>query len=837
MTGQIAAGAGPGPAAGPPYWGGVEFRRLLDKLPAGAYTCDPDGLITYYNQRAVEVWGRAPKLNDPADRFCGSFKLFAAGGAPLRHDQCWMARALREQAEFNGEQIVVERPDGTRRAVLAHANPVRDEAGRLVGAVNVLVDVTDREQSTAARAFLAAVVESSQDAIVSKTLDGVILSWNAGAERVFGYTAEEAVGRSILLIIPPDRHGEEREILAKLRRGERIEHYETVRVRKDGRPIHISLTISPVRDAAGRVVAASKVARDVTDRKRAEAELVALKDAMTAQLADLRRLHEMGVRLSTTLELQPILDETLRTAAAIEGTDLGLLSLCDPEHNVLRVGASLGFGEEFLTAVEEVPPGGGACGTCYRERRRVVVEDTEADPAFAPYREAARAAGFRAVHSTPLVTRTGRVVGVLSTHFRRPRRPSDRETHLIDLCARHAVDFIENARLYAQLREADRRKDEFLATLAHELRNPLAPVRNAVQILQAQGPPTPQAGWAIGVIDRQMKQMTRLIDDLLDVSRISCNRLELRRQRVELAEVVRAAVETSRPLLEAAGHKFAVALPPEPVHLDADPTRLAQALSNLLNNAAKYTDRGGYVWLTAERQGSDAVVVVRDTGVGIPAEVLPRLFEMFTQAERSLDRSQGGLGIGLHLVKRLVEMHGGSVAAHSDGPGQGSEFVVRLPAVVGPSVEPPADGAGGEVAPVVAPLRVLVVDDNRDAAASLGMVLRIAGHDVRTADDGLEAVGAAGEFRPDVAVLDIGLPRLNGYDAARRIRQQPWGAGVVLIAATGWGQEDDRRRSREAGFDHHMVKPVDPAALLELLGALGRTAAVRGRRPTAAGRG
>jgi CheY-like chemotaxis protein len=285
---------------------------------------------------------------------------------------------------------------------------------------------------------------------------------------------------------------------------------------------------------------------------------------------------------------------------------------------------------------------------------------------------------------------------------------------------------------------------------------------------------------------------------------------------VSLGAVLANAVESSRPLIEAAGHDLAVALPPEPAVVEADPTRLAQAFLNLLNNAAKYTPPGGRIRLTADVQGGEAVVRVRDTGVGIPAAMLPHIFELFTQVDRSLERSQGGLGVGLTLVRRLVEMHGGSVEARSEGPGQGSEFVVRLPVIEMPPAPPPPPPQGGEQAAATARLRILVVDDNRDAVESLGLLLQVRGHEVRAAHDGVAGLEAAASFRPDVALLDLGMPRLNGYDLARRLRGQAWGRGLVLIALTGWGQEDDRRRTREAGFDHHLVKPVDPDALLGL---------------------
>ena len=369
-----------------------------------------------------------------------------------------------------------------------------------------------------------------------------------------------------------------------------------------------------------------------------------------------------------------------------------------------------------------------------------------------------------------------------------------------------------------QLQEADRKKDEFLATLAHELRNPLAPIRNALQVIRLS-PDREAHEKACSMMGRQLEQMVRLVDDLLDVSRISRGKLELRKEQVQLSAVVTSAVETSRPMIDHLGHELTVTLPKQPIIVDADLTRLAQVFSNLLNNSAKYMDRGGRIRVAAERQGSDVVASVKDTGIGIAADQLPRIFEMFSQVDRSLERSQGGLGIGLTLVKRLVEMHGGRIEARSEGLGQGAEFVVRLPVVVGAS-GPQAPSGEDEPAAPNSSLRILIVDDNRDGADSLVMLLRLMGNDTRTAYDGQQGVDVAGEFRPDVILLDIGLPKLNGYEACRRIREQPWAKSVVLIAVTGWGQEDDRRRSHEAGFDHHMVKPVAPQDLMKLLAGL-----------------
>jgi signal transduction histidine kinase/ActR/RegA family two-component response regulator len=366
------------------------------------------------------------------------------------------------------------------------------------------------------------------------------------------------------------------------------------------------------------------------------------------------------------------------------------------------------------------------------------------------------------------------------------------------------------------LRDADRRKDEFLATLAHELRNPLAPVRNAVEFLRAKGTAASELRWAHDVIDRQVLTMARLLDDLLDVSRIALDKPELRRGLVELAEVIDAAVETSLPLVGQAHQELTVTLPPDPIHLEADPVRLAQVFGNLLNNAAKYTDVGGKISLAAEQDGNEVRVTVSDTGIGIAPELLPHIFEIFSQAKSPTGRSQGGLGIGLSLVKGLVELHGGSVTAHSDGPGRGSTFTVRLPV----ARRVPADAAQAGESNAAGPSRhrrVLVVDDHRDSAESLAMLLTAMGHEVEKAYDGQQAIDMASTLRPDLLLLDIGMPQMDGYEACRRIKSEPWGEKMCVVALTGWGQEEDRRKSQAAGFDHHLVKPVEMGQLAQLI--------------------
>jgi PAS domain S-box-containing protein len=617
-----------------------QYFDLLEQLPVAAYTCNPAGLITYFNSRAVEIWGREPKLNDPADRFCGSFRLFLPDGTPMDHDRCWMALALKEDRPYDNFEIVIERPDGSRVFALAHAHPLHDDGCRLVGAANVLIDITERKRAEEAQGRLVAIVESADDAIVGKDLNGVITDWNGGAERIFGYTAEEAVGRHVSMLIPPDRPDEEPQILRSIGRGEYISHYETVRRRKDGEFIDVSLSVSPILDAQGRIIGASKIARDIADQKRLE----------------------------------------------------------------------------------------------------------------------------------------------------------------------------------EALRDSDRRKDEFLAMLSHELRNPLATIRNSVQLLRMD-PGDAMQRKVLGPLERQVATLTRLVDDLMDVSRVTMGRVQLQRSDVPVNRVLRDAADTVRREMRDRRHSFKLHLPDRNLMVNADAVRLEQVVVNLLTNAAKYTPDGGTIQLAAERDGDDALLRVRDSGIGIEPELLPHVFALFSQGSTTLDRAKGGLGIGLALVKYLVEMHGGSVTARSDGPGTGSEFIVRLPLASGePAAEceqPLPPGMGADAAEDS--LRVLVVDDNRDSADLQATLLHHNGYKVKTAYDGTDALEIALRFRPDAILLDIGLPEIDGYEVAYRVRQQKALNSVVLIAMTGYGQPEDRQRSEAVGFDYHLVKPAEFSELQAIL--------------------
>jgi len=483
-----------------------------------------------------------------------------------------------------------------------------------------------------------------------------------------------------------------------------------------------------------------------------------------------------------------------------------------------------------VAAVVLVDPPGGTGGVSLAEARgpgAYVQELAEPGLLPAPLANAVKGAladdpvsdipaGPALVLAVPLRTR-GRTLAALALSREGSGRefgPVDRAT--ADALASRAAIALDNARLYREVQQADRQKNEFLSMLAHELRNPLAPIRNAVEVMKLSGSSPPDVEWARDVIDRQIRQLSRLVDDLLDVSRITRGKIELRTQPLDLEPVVAQAVEASRPFIEAKNHRLQVAVAPEPLRVNGDPARLSQILTNLLINAAKYTEEGGQIVLNARREGSDAVVCVRDTGVGIPPEMLAAVFDLFIQVEQSIDRSQGGLGVGLTLVRRLVELHGGVVYATSAGPGQGSEFTVRLPMIDEPVAPLPESVNGNRLQPSHS-LRVLVVEDNLDTAHTMAAVLRLAGHDVRVASNGPAALAAADGFHPHAVFLDLGLPGMDGYEVARRLRARASNPRPVLVAVSGYGGEEVRQRSRQAGFDHHLVKPADPGTVRSVL--------------------
>jgi PAS domain S-box-containing protein len=845
------------------------------------------------------------------------------------------ARLLRGEGTSYAVEKRLLRKDGASVWVHVTVNLVQPMAGRPLRTVAITLDIGERQQAQQALAHLGAIVTSSDDAIIGKDMNGVIRSWNRGAERLFGYTAAEAIGQPVTLLIPADRANEEPGILERIRHGETIDHYETVRQRKDGSLRDISLTVSPIRDAAGHVIGAAKIARDITESKQAE-----------------RAMRESHVRFEALFDASPIgmylVDADLRillvspSARPVFG-DIGELigrDLVEIIHNlwpkayadeiVRRFRHTLETGEPYaaperieqrldrgvievyqwqINRIALAQSGYGV--VCYfqdisaqvqsraaiaasAQRLRFVMDSAPQkiftampngdfdylSPQWVGFTgltlEQLKDSGWtQCIHPDDVAEnirvwqhavdtaepfqfehRLRRADGEYRWHISRAVAMRGDEGQVV-MWVGSNTDIHEQLQAQNQLRqfasdlsEADHRKDEFLAMLAHELRNPLAPILNAVEILRLAGVETSRpaqtavpdgreprsldtdgaARSALQIVERQARQMVRLVDDLLDVSRISRGKIELRRTTVDLSSLMQQVADGAHPITDSLGHELTIALPREPVLLDADPTRLAQLIGNLIHNACKFTERGGRIGVTVQVEGEAAVppgaprrqlvVRVRDNGIGIAADQLERIFQMFTQVDASLARSSGGLGIGLALVKKLVELHGGTVAVHSAGIGQGSEFVVRLPIVIDATADELAQpNVAAESAAAPSALRILVVDDNHDAAESLATILQLDGHETRLAHDGLEAVETAAKFRPDVIFLDIGLPKLDGYEAGRRIRAQI-GVGEkrpLLVALSGWGQDEHRRRSAQAGFDAHLVKPVQPEALMKLL--------------------
>lgn len=753
--------------------------RLADIFrQAPAFVCalrGPDHVCEFANDRYFQLVGRRDMIGKPLREALpevegqGYFELL---------DQVYRTG---ESVAGNGVSVRLSRLPGEppeERHVDFVYQALRDADRVVTGVVLVGVDVTDRQKAEAqlrmSEQFNRSLMDGTADCVKVLDPEGRLLHMNAPglcAMQIDDFAP--LCGLAWEVVWPAEARGDIERSVARAARGE-VSSFHAYCPTAKGTPKWWEVTVSPVRDAdGGQVVRLLAVSRDITERKRVE-----------------QALHDSEERLRAATSAVSELIWTNNADGLMEGEQRGWGDFTGQSREEYQ-----GYGWSKAVHAEDAQRTVDAWTLAVAEKRTFVFEHR-----VRRFDGQWRLCSVRAV---PILNADDTIREWVGVHTDITERKHDEETL---------------RRLAAELSEANLRKDEFLATLAHELRNPLAPIRTGLQLMKLAAGQEATIEQARAMVERQVTQMVRLVDDLMDVSRISRGTLELRKERISLATVLNSAVETSLPLIEQMGQKLSVTLPGQPLVVDADMTRLAQVFLNLLNNAAKYGDRGGHIQLSVERQDSDAVVTVRDSGIGIAANQIPRIFDMFTQLDGSSDKAQGGLGIGLSLVKRLVEMHGGGVEARSEGPGKGSEFVVRLP-VAGHAPTP--NEPSGEPGPDTrSSLRILVVDDNRDGADSLSEMLKLMGNDTRTAYDGQAGVDMAGEFRPDVVLLDIGLPTLNGHDACRRIRAQSWGKDVVLIAVTGWGQDEDRRRSHDAGFDLHLIKPVDPKVLMQTFAEL-----------------
>ena len=999
------------------------IRDLIDGAPLAMLLLDGNRIV-FVNGPAERLFGYTRAEFDRLTIETLIPTRFRAGHAALRES---FRQAPASRPMGAGRDLYALRKDGSEVPVEIALNHLPGEGSALV--LTSITDISARKLAEHERAHLAGIVDASADAIVSQTLAGTVTSWNAGAVRLFGHTAEAMDGRPIDPLIPPELRAAEAQLLARLARGEAVDDHETERLHADGRRISVSVALSPLRNASGQVIGAASIARDITDRKYAERALriseeryalaarasynaiwdwnlatdalhwndvmyelfgyppegvpahigwwvdsihpddrarversihavidrqpgaagdglqdglqwadeyrfrrhdgsyaVVTDRGLVARDAQGRALRMIGAMSDVSAEREAL--ATLRrqethlaavyqqTGAALGEADADgrfvevndrycelvgrtrdeLLEMrmqdithpddlawnlplfeqmmdsgapfsaekryCRPDGSVVWVAVSV---TRMLAPGE--PPRGLAVALDITARKEVEARLRESEARFRTAVDAAsdilwtndangrmtdvqpkwaaftgqsfaQYAGFgwsAALHPddvspTLALWRTAVSTGTRFACEQRVRRHDGeyRRFAVRAMPVREAdgqvrewvgvhTDITDLREAETQLKQADRRKDEFLATLAHELRNPLAPLSNSLQILERTDDVQVIAPLR-QMMSRQVAQLVRLVDDLLEVSRITSGKLKLQRSRVQLRQVIDAAIESARPLIDAQHHRLVVDWQVDDATIDGDPMRLAQVFTNLLNNAAKYSEPGGTITLFLRSPRPDRVSIrVRDTGIGIDPASLPRVFDLFAQIDNGADKAQGGLGIGLSLARRLVELHGGRIIAHSDGVGRGATFTVDLP------VARPDDAADlAELAPATHTSRCLIVvaDDNRDAADSLAMILKLGGHDVHTAYDGREALHAVRAYRPHMAILDIGMPEHDGCDVARQLRDEPWSQDLVLIALTGWGQDVDRQRTTAAGFDHHFTKPVNHTELEALIDRL-----------------
>jgi PAS domain S-box-containing protein len=713
-------------------------------------------------------------------------------------------------------------------------------------------EIANNQNFSLESAWLAAIIESAEDGIISKTLDSIVTSWNTGAERIFGFTADEIVGKSITMLIPRDRLDEESLILEKIRRGERIEHYETVRVRKDGTFIDVSLSVSPIKEPDGTIIGASKIARDISSRKQIEKNL-------REQTEVVETINRIGQFLSAELDLHKLVQGV--TDAATDLTDAHFGSFF---YNVLNDdGASY-----MLYTLSGVPPESFAhfpmpratdlFGPTFRGEGTIRIDDVKKDKRYgksSPYH--GMPPGHLPVTSylaVPVIARSGEVIGGLFFGHPEAAKFSERHERIVEGLAAQAAIAMDNARLYEAAQNsikererllaseqearrlaetASRTKDEFLGLLSHELRTPLNAILGWSRMLNS---PLDQETYARAVdsIERNAKLQSRLIDDMLDISRIISGKLRLDAQPVDLTMVINAAVDTLRPAAEAKNIRVYVVLDYSAGVVLGDATRLQQVVWNILSNAIKFTEKGGSVQVSLKRVNSHIEVTVSDSGIGINEEFIPFMFDRFRQADSTSSKKYGGLGLGLSIVRQLVELHGGTVDAGNREDVQGAVFTVRLPVLavhkrseqrideIEQNIQTLGRMPGFDCPPSIEGSKILVVDDEPDARMLLRVILEQCGAEVRTAENASETLSILEEFTPDVLVSDIGMPEIDGYDLIKTIRENEKGNGRRLpaVALTAFARTEDRLKALSAGFNMHIPKPVEPAELIVVIANL-----------------
>jgi PAS domain S-box-containing protein len=799
----------------------LRFAAIIESSGVAIYSQDLDGIITSWNHacqtmfgyRVAEIVGKPAATIVPPDQHQQEAEVFqqARAGLGVQH-----------------YDTIRRRKDGALIEVSMMASPLRSPTGDIIGVSKIAHDVTERKRIDYDARRLAAIVESSDDAIIGKDLTGRITSWNRAAEQLFGFTAAEAIGQSIRIIIPEDRGAEELDVLRRVRRGESVRHFETVRRRKDGTSVMISLAVSPIR-ADGDVIGASKIARDISEKKRAEQRAAFLVEASGLLTGSLD--YEATLKAITNLAVPTIADWC---AVDIVSGSGGTLERLAAAH------ADPGKAEAVRTVREcyEDPTSPYSVGMVVRNGTPAMVSHISDEMLVQAARGdeecvgLLRTLGLVSYIGVPLVAH-GRTFGAISlVSAQSGRHYTDDDLHFAEELAYRAAIAIDNIKAYKEVEFANRLKDEFLATFSHELRTPLNAILGYARMMQSGTLTAEKQPRALDIIERNATSLSQIVEDVLDVSRIITGKLRLDIQPVDLPEIVKNAVDTVSAAVAAKHVRLQTIVDPGAAPVSGDPDRLQQIVWNLVSNAVKFTPKGGRVQVRVERINSHVEITVSDTGIGIRPDFLPHIFERFRQADSGTAREHAGLGLGLAIARHLVELHGGTIHALSAGEGHGATFQVRLPVMIVQSGRP-ADAryahprSSTPMTPTTVSLEslhVLAVDDDSDALMISREILEAAGARVTTFDSAESVLDEIGGVRPDVIVADVGLPRLDGFELIKRIRQLPDAAlsQIPAAALTAYARAEDRVKVLQSGFQMHLAKPIDPSELIVAVAALAK---------------
>jgi PAS domain S-box-containing protein len=839
-----------------------DYIDFVENAAVGLHWVASDGTILWTNQAELNLLGYTRE--EYIGHHIAEFHVDQDAIKDILH-------RLSNKETLQGYEARLRHKDGSIRHVLINSN-VRWDKGKFLHTRCFTRDITETKEAEEARYLLASIIESSDDAILSKSMEGTILSWNRGAERLYGYSAEEVKGRPVSMLMPPDRADDFPMIMQRLRRGERVEHYETERVRKDGAIIQISVTVSPIKNLAGEVIGASAIARDVSEQKQLEKE----REQLLARELDARRKAEEAQKLTeeilareeiaraeaeeavykqrviqkglihlvdasavllSSLQVEAILPTVVNLAKQVVTADAHAVWRFKPASGIWHLMASAGLSEEYIKSTGTI-----LTSTKPTAISQIIAEDVTKEEKLESRLEAYRAEGIKSMLVVPLHIR-GHDVGTIGFYYKQPHRFDETEVYIATALANIAASAIGSAEMYeeqARLREdaqeASRAKDEFLAMVSHELRTPLNAIVGWAGMLRTGRVDKQTTERAVETIERNARSQAKLIEDLLDISRIITGKLRLNIQPVELSSIVEAAVDVVRPAAAAKDVRIQAVLDPEAGPVSGDPERLQQIIWNLLSNAVRFTPRQGRVQVRLQRLNSQVEIAVSDTGQGINAEFLPFVFDRFRQADSSFTRSHGGLGLGLSIARHLVELHGGTISAYSAGEGQGATFTVQFPLMIlqapvsnraGPLQWADQSGSANELfdgAQSLAGMRLLIVEDEPDARDLLKLMLEQYGAEVKAAQSAKDAFQAIEEWGPDLMISDIEMPGEDGYALIQKVRAgEPRQGRLPAIALTAHARAQDRTKALRAGYDAHVAKPVEVNELVTVIESLART--------------